>query len=44
VLKAWEFLAKKLSFLVEQATKNSIKAIKKVCLSILVFNGKQFII
>jgi hypothetical protein len=41
VLKAWEFLDKKLSFWVEQATKKSKKARENVYLNILVFNGKR---
>ena len=42
VLKAWEFLAKKVSFLVEQATKKVKNNKKDNDLIILIFNGKRF--
>jgi hypothetical protein len=42
VLKAWEFRAKKVSFLVEQATKKTKKRKKNNDLSRLTFNGKRF--
>jgi hypothetical protein len=42
VLKAWEFLAKKVSFLVEQATKKPKNKKKNNCLNLLTFNGKRF--
>ena len=42
VLKAWDFLAKKVSFLVEHAIKNNKNPIEISCLNVLVFNGKRF--
>jgi hypothetical protein len=42
VLKAWEFLAKKVSFLVEQAIKKNRKIKMYEYLNIVIFNGKRF--
>ncbi|EIA10005.1 hypothetical protein HJ01_00687 [Flavobacterium frigoris PS1] len=42
VLKAWEFLDKKLLFLVEQATKNNNNPTGIEYLNELIFNGKRF--
>jgi hypothetical protein len=42
VLKACEFLAKKVSFLVEQAIRKNKNNSVNVYLKVLVFNGKRF--
>jgi hypothetical protein len=42
VLKAWEFLAKKVFFLVEQAIKKKRKIKINEYLNVLIFNGKRF--
>jgi myo-inositol-1-phosphate synthase len=41
VLKAWEFLAKKVSFLVEQAIKKDSSAVAKIYFEVLLFKGKR---